>query len=82
MYLNHKYKYHLSFKCNNKKCNHTIKQLILASIDNPSSEKLFVKTTFTGYRLSINTIISAINLYYSLNATTKAISQKFNLRVY
>lgn len=28
MYIHHKYKYHVSFKCNNRKCNHTIKQLI------------------------------------------------------
>ena len=73
MYLNHKYKYHLSFKCNNKKCNHAIKQLIPTDIYNPSSERLLDKTTFTGHRFSINTIISTINLYYSHNATTKAI---------
>ena len=54
--------------------NHTIKQLIPSVIDDPSSEKLFVKDTFSGHRFSINTIINAINLYYSLNATTRAIS--------
>ena len=74
MYLHHKYKYHVSFKCNNRQCNHTIKQLIPSVIDDPSSEKLFVKDTFSGHRFSINTIINAINLYYSLNATTRAIS--------
>ena len=74
MYLHHKYKYHVSFKCNNRQCNHTIKQLIPSVIDDPSSEKLFVKDTFSGHRFSINTIINAINLYYSLNVTTIAIS--------
>ena len=74
MYLHHKYKYHVSFKCNNRQCNHTIKQLIPSVIDDSSSEKLFAKDTFSGHRFSINTIINAINLYYSLNATTRAIS--------
>ena len=74
MYLHHKYKYHISFKCNNKQCNHTIKQITPSAIDDPSSEKTFGKDTFSGHRLSINTIINAINLYYSLNATTRAIS--------
>lgn len=74
MYLHHKYKYHVSFKCNNKKCNHTIKQLIPTAIDDPSSEKLNGKTVFSGHRFNLNTIIIAINLYYSLNATTRAIS--------
>ena len=74
MYLHHKYKYHISFKCNNRQCNHTIKQLTPSAIDDPSSENLFGKDTFSGHRFSINTIINAINLYYSLNATTRAIS--------
>ena len=74
MYLHHKYKYHVSFKCNNKKCNHTIKQLIPTAIDDPSYEKLNGKTVFSGHRFNLNTIIIAINLYYSLNATTRAIS--------
>ena len=74
MYLHYKYKYHVSFKCNNRQCNHTIKQLIPSVIDDSSSEKLFAKDTFSGHRFSINTIINAINLYYSLNVTTIAIS--------
>ena len=74
MYLHHKYKYHVSFKCNNRQCNHTLKQLTPSVIDDPSSEKLFGKDTFSGHRFSINTIVNAINLYYSLNATTRAIS--------
>ncbi len=64
----------ISFKCNNRKCNHTIKQLIPTAIDDPSSEKLNGKTIFSGHRYNLNTIIMTINLYYSLNATTRAIS--------
>ena len=74
MYLHHKYKYHISFKCNNKQCNHAIKQLTPSAIDDSSSEKLFGKDTFSEHRFSINTIINAINLYYLFNATTRAIS--------
>lgn len=34
----------------------------------------FGKNTFSGHRFSVNTIITAINLYYALNSTTRAIS--------
>ena len=74
MYLHHKYKYHVSFKCNNRKYNHSIKQLIPKAIDDTSSEKLNGKVVFSGHRFNLNTIIMDINLYYSLNATTRAIS--------
>ena len=74
MYLHNKYKSHVSFKCNDKKCNHTIKQLRPRDIADSSSENIFGKNTFSGYRFSINTIITAINLYYALNSTTRAIS--------
>ena len=69
MYLHHKYKYHVSFKCN-----HTIKQLRPGAIADSSSENLFGKNTFSGHRFSVNTIITAINLYYAPNSTTRAIS--------
>ena len=74
MYLHHAYKYYVSFKCNNRKCNHTLKQLRPIAIDDPSSEKLSGKTTFSGHIFIVNTIITAINLYYALNSTTRAIS--------
>lgn len=74
MYFHHKYKYHVSFKYNDKKCNHTIKQLRPGAIADSSSENIFGKNTFWGHRFSINTIITAINLYYVLNSTTRAIS--------
>lgn len=44
--LDYKYEYHVRFKCNNKQCNYTIKQLIPTTIDNPSSKKLFGIYTF------------------------------------
>ena len=74
MYFHHKYKYHVSFKYNDKKCNHTIKQLRPGAIADSSSENLFGKNTFWEHRFGINTIITAINLYYVLNSTTRAIS--------
>ena len=60
-------------QCNNK-CNPTIKQLRPGAIADSSSENLFGKNTFSGHRFSINTIITALNLYYALNSTTRAIS--------
>ena len=46
IYLHYKYKYHVSFKCNNRQYNHIIKQLTPSAIDDTSSEKLFGKDTF------------------------------------
>lgn len=74
MYLHHKCKYYVRFKCNDRKCNHSIKQLIPIAIDDPLSQKLFGKDIFLGYRFSIDTIVTYINLYYALNSTTRAIS--------
>lgn len=74
MYLHHEYKYYLSFTCNNRKCNHHLKQLRPAAIDDPSCESLLGKISFSGHRFNVNTIITAINLYFALNATTRAIS--------
>lgn len=36
-YLHHKYTYHASFKCNDKKFNQTFKRIIPMVIDDPSS---------------------------------------------
>ena len=58
----------------NRQCNHTIKQFTPSAIDDPSYEKLFFKDTFLGHIFNINTIINDINLNYSLNAATRAIS--------
>lgn len=77
MYLHHKYKNHVSFKCNSRKCNHTIKRIIPESIEDPSSEKLRrrnLRKIFSGYRFNLHTIIMSISMYYSLKASTRAIS--------
>ena len=74
VYLHHKYKYHISFKCNDKKYNHTIKQLRPGAIADSLSENLFGKNTFSDHRFSINTIITVISLYYALNYTPRSSS--------
>lgn len=78
MYLHHKYKYHVAFKCNDKKCNHSLKQSTSVYIEDSSSSHLTGKTDFLGHRFSQNTITLAINLYYSLNATTRTLSEFFS----
>ncbi|WP_156530759.1 hypothetical protein [Intestinibacter bartlettii] len=60
-------------QCNNK-CNPTIKQLRPGAIADSLSKNLFGKNTFSGNIFSVNTIITAINLYYALNSITRAIS--------
>ena len=49
-----KYKYYVSFKCNDRKCNHTFKQIIPTAIDNPSSENLSDKSIFSVHRYNLN----------------------------
>ncbi|GAA0712011.1 hypothetical protein GCM10008904_24820 [Paraclostridium ghonii] len=61
IYLHHKYKYHISFKCNNKKCNHTFKQIITTAIVEPSSEKLNGKNHYIKKNLK-----SSLNIYQLL----------------
>ena len=56
-----------------KKCRRQFKLKSIKKLNNPKWPAC-CKDTFSGHRFSINTIINAINLYYSLNATTRAIS--------
>lgn len=67
-YLHHSYTYHVSFKCNDRKCNHKFKQIIPTAIDNPLYEKLNGKSVFSGHRYNLNIIILSIILsFFPLN---------------
>lgn len=76
-YLHHKYIYHVGFKSKDKRYNHIFIQIIPTTIYGSSSEKFNGKNVFSGHRYNLNTIILAINLYYLLNSTTRAISAYF-----
>ena len=56
-----------------KKCRRQFTLKSIKKLNNPKWPAC-CKDTFSGHRFSINTIINAINLYYSLNVTTIAIS--------
>ena len=78
----------------NKKANQTYlyrkcrRQFTLQSIKKLNNPKCSVygKDTFSIHKFCINTIINAINLYYSLNAKTRAIPtyllDYMNIKVY
>lgn len=57
MYFHLKYKYHVSFKYNYKKCNHTINNLNLELSLILHLKTFLVKILFSSHRFSVNTII-------------------------
>jgi len=74
-YLHHEYKHYNRYKCGNKKCNHVIVQYHNTKIDPASSECITGSLSMKGMRFSLNTILTALTLYFLNNSSTRAISQ-------
>lgn len=73
MFLHHQYQYYTDFRC--RSCGHSVKQPKPFPISDPSSALLFGKSSFSGMRFPLFVIISALNMFYVLNASTRKISQ-------
>ncbi len=74
-YLRHEYKHYNRYKCGNKKCNHVIVQYHNTNIDPASSECITGSLSMKGMIFSLNTILTALTLYFLNNSSTRAISQ-------
>lgn len=74
-YLHHQYKHYNRYKCGDKKCNHIIVEYHNTNIDMPSSEGITGSFSMKGMRFSLNTILTALTLYFLNNSSTRAISQ-------
>ena len=74
-YLHHQYKHYNRYKCGSKKCNHVIVQYHNTNIDPTSSESITGSLSMKGMRFSLNTILTALTLYFLNNSSTRAIAQ-------
>lgn len=74
-YLHHQYKHYNRYKCGSKKCNHVIVQYHNTNIDLASSESITGSLSMKGMRFSLNTILTALTLYFLNNSSTRAIAQ-------
>ena len=74
-YLHHQYKHYNRYKCGSKKCNHVIVQYHNTNIDPASNELITGSLSMKGMRFSLNTILTALTLYFLNNSSTRAIAQ-------
>lgn len=85
MYLHHRHKHYCRFKCNNRKCNHTIVKYHSFNIEPASSEAVAGNVSLKGMRFPFHVVITALTLYFLNNSSTRSISDFFmatsNLKV-
>lgn len=74
-YLHHEYKHYNRYKCGNRHCNHILVQYHNMNIEDTSSDKLIGSISMKGMRFSLNTILTALTLYFLNNSSTRMISQ-------
>ena len=74
-YLHHRYKHYNRYKFNNRKCNHIVAQHHTSNIDEASCDKLTVSLSMKGIRFPLQTILTALSLYFLNNSSTKAIAR-------
>lgn len=63
-FLHHDYDYYSNYKCSNKKCRHSLFVPKPLAISPTSMSTLFGKTDFKRMRYPIQTIISALSMFY------------------
>lgn len=74
-YLHHKYNHYNRYKCGNRSCNHILVQYHNMNIADTSSNKLIGSVSMKGMRFPLNTILTALSLYFLNNSSTRMISQ-------
>ncbi len=74
-FLHHDYKFYSNYRCSNKKCNHSFNFIKVADISPTSSNALIGKANFKRMRYSPHIIISALNLYFLCQASTRQVSK-------
>lgn len=76
-FLHHDFKYYSNFRCVDKKCNHSFRVLKFIDIKAPSSATVSGKSDFKRMRYPLHIILTALNLYYFQNSTSRKISEFF-----
>lgn len=84
-FLHHNHRYYFNYRCCDKKCNHSFCVAKPTAIDEPSSSNLPGKTNFKRMRFPMFVIITALNLFFLNNSSTRKISQflliTYNIKV-
>jgi transposase-like protein len=73
-FLHHDHKHYYNYRCCDKKCNHSFFVVKPTTIDEPSSSNLKGKTNFKKMRFPLFVIITALNLFFLNNSSTRKIS--------
>lgn len=76
-FLHHDYKYYSNFRCGDKGCYHSFRVPKFIEIKNPSSALISGKTDFKRMRYPLHIVLTALNLYYFQNSTSRKISEFF-----
>ena len=74
-FIHHDYSHYTRYRCCDKKCNHAFSIVKANAVGNASCQNLFGKTNFKRMRFPLHVIITALNLFYLCNASTRKISQ-------
>ena len=74
-FIHHDYKHYTQYRCGDKKCNHAFYLVKPNTVGDASCQNLFGKTNFKRMRFPLHVIITALNLFYLCNASTRKISQ-------
>lgn len=84
-FLHHDYKFYSNFRCGDKSCYHSFSVVKLENIKPTSSESLWGKLSFKRMRHQLYTILTALNLYFVCNSSTRQVSnfllQTMNIKV-
>ncbi len=73
-FIHHDYKFYTNYRCGDKSCYHSFSVIKLENIKPTSSESLLGKLSFTRMRFKLHTILTALNLYFVCNSSTRQIS--------
>ena len=79
-FLHHDYKYYSNFRCGDKSCSHSFRVPKFFEIEKPSSAKVFGKSDFKRMRHPLHLVLTALNLYFSQNTTTRKVAEFFWLQ--
>ena len=74
-FIHHDYKYYTQYRCVHKKCNHAFSIVKANAVSNASCQSLYGKINFKRMRFPLHVIITALNLFYLCNTSTRKISQ-------
>ena len=84
-FLHHDYKYYSNYRCGIKSCYHSFFVAKTFDIDLPSSMAITGKIDFKRMRFPLHIVLTALNLFYLSNVTTRKISlflkQQHNVKV-